>query len=116
MPWVEKVYPVISPNQVTCMLQDRSGNLWVGTGGAGAYKYDGEFFTQVLEDEGKVYDDGLHHNWIHSMVEDLAGNIWVTSMSYGRVSRYDGKNHPESHLRLVFFGDIGSHVSQTAPQ
>ena len=90
-PWVEKLYPLINPNQVSCLLRAKDGGLWVGTFGAGAYRYDGETFTQYLSAEGMKYDDGLPHNWIHEIIQDAGGNIWFTSMSWGGVSRFDGK-------------------------
>lgn len=90
-PWLDKVYPVVNPNQVMCMLQDRNGDFWLGTNGAGAYQYDGEKFTSYLSKEGRQNADGSYHNIIHSMLEDEAGNIWFTSINHGGVSRFDGK-------------------------
>jgi ligand-binding sensor domain-containing protein len=95
--WLDQVYPVVNPNQVMSVLQDRQGYLWIGTNGAGAYRYDGKEFTQFLSDVGKVYDDGQQHNIILSIVEDLSGNIWFTSLSHGGVSRYDGASF--THFR-----------------
>jgi len=90
--WLDQVYPVINPNEVHCLLEDNKGKLWIGTGGAGVYAYDGEEFVQHLRDRGMVYDDSLHHNWITSITEDRNGSIWITSMSLGAVSVFkDGK-------------------------
>lgn len=86
--WLDQVYPIINPNEVHCLLEDAFGNLWIGTGGAGVYKYDGQTFENYLSDRGNIYDDGQHHNWITSITEDKGGTIWVTSMSFGAISRY----------------------------
>ena len=75
------------------MLQDRDGNLWFGTWGGGASRYDGEnwrnFSTQ----------DGLAHSNVNAIFQDREGNLWFATGSYwGRfrpgvrgLSRYDGK-------------------------
>ena len=91
-PWLDKVYPVVNPNQVMCMLQDRNGVFWLGTNGAGAYRYDGERFINYLSHEGRKSEGGLHNNIIHSILEDTAGNIWFTSINHGGVSRFDGES------------------------
>jgi len=88
--WLDKVYPVINPNQVMSILQDKNGFFWIGTNGAGVYHYDGNTFTQHLSNVGKVYEDSLQHNIVLSITEDLSGNIWFTSLSHAGVSRYDG--------------------------
>lgn len=88
--WLDSVYPIVNPNQVMSMVQDQEGNLWLGTNGGGAYRFDGKSFTSFLKNEGRIQSDGLHHNIIHSMLEDKSGNIWFTSLIHGGVSRYDG--------------------------
>lgn len=89
--WLDKVYPVVNPNEVGCMLQDKNGNFWIGTNGAGAYRFDGKTFTSFLSDRGMKYEDGLPHNIISSVIEDVAGNIWFTSRSHAGLSRFDGE-------------------------
>ena len=88
--WLDKVYPIVNPNQVMSILEDPRGDLWIGTNGAGVYQYDGNTFTQHLENVGKFYEDSLQHNIVLSITEDLLGNIWFTSLSHAGVSRFDG--------------------------
>lgn len=84
----------IVPGRVSLRLQDKTGNLWFGTDGAGAYKFDGKKFTQFTK------EDGLCSNNVNSIVEDRQGNIWFACMqSYqptltgdGGVCRFDGKS------------------------
>ena len=74
-------------------LQDKEGNLWFGTDGYGAFKFDGTTFTQYTK------EDGLCSNTINSIVQDQQGNIWFACMQAyqpemtgdGGLCRFDGK-------------------------
>lgn len=88
--WLDQVYPIINPNAVHSLCYDRQGNIWIGTGGGGVYRYDGDKFTSFLSKIGRKQIDSLHHNWVPSITEDSEGNIWFASMTHGGVSRYDG--------------------------
>ncbi len=88
--WLDEVYPVVNPNQVMSIHEDRTGALWFGTNGAGAYRYEAGQFSQHLADVGMVYDDGQHHNIVLSMDRDREGNLWFASLSHAGVSRFDG--------------------------
>lgn len=80
-----------NPNMVLSLLQDKHDNIWVGTCGGGAYRYNGEFFTNFMSTKDMKQSDSLHHNVVKSMIEDTTGNIWFTSLTHGGVSSYDGK-------------------------
>jgi two-component system sensor histidine kinase ChiS len=56
---------------VQAMLQDRHGQLWLGTRSNGLSRYDGAAFHNVDE------DDGLPGNDIRSLFEDREGRLWV---------------------------------------
>ena len=73
----------LNHNQVTCLLQDRNGNLWIGTLG-GVSRYDGKSFTNFTE------KSGLGNNKVYSILEDNSGNLWFGSNG-GGVTKYDGK-------------------------
>lgn len=94
--WLDKVYPVINPNAAHSLAIDNDNNLWIGTGGSGAYRYDGEHFEPYLTDIGMKYDDSLYHNWIPFIRKDNQGNMWFASMSHGGVSRFDGEKFTHS--------------------
>ncbi len=53
------------------MIQDRSGNLWFGTGGGGVSKYDGKTFTHFTEKEG------LSNNNVSGMCFDKNDCLWI---------------------------------------
>ena len=89
--WLDQVYPIINPNAVHAIIQDKTGDFWLGTGGGGGYRFDGENFFPLLRETGRRYEDSLYHNWIPDIAEDHEGNIWFASMSYGGLIRYDGK-------------------------
>ena len=63
------------------LLEDRAGNLWFGTVGAGAYRYDGTTYTHFTTKDGLVDDTVL------SIFQDRDGNLWFGAMG---VTKYDG--------------------------
>jgi ligand-binding sensor domain-containing protein len=89
--WIGKVYPVLSPNAAHSLATDNDNNLWIGTAGGGAYKYDGKNFKPYLTEIGRKQEDSLYHNWIPFIRKDSKGNMWFASMTHGGVSRYDGE-------------------------
>ena len=80
---VEKPESRFSPDVVFAMFEDRNGDIWFGTDGEGAHKYDGEAFISY------AMKDGLGGNLVRSIAQDRHGRIWVGSDG-GGVSRLDG--------------------------
>ncbi|CAD0219769.1 two-component regulator propeller domain-containing protein [Chryseobacterium sp. JV274] len=66
------------------VLEDRKGNLWLGTKDSGVYYYNGESFRHFTTKDGLGSNSALH------IYEDKAGNIWFGTG--GGASRYDGKS------------------------
>lgn len=56
---------------VTSVCEDRSGNTWFGTSGAGLYMLKNDRFTVFTT------ADGLSSNNISAVYEDREGNLWV---------------------------------------
>ena len=75
---------VMLDKNIRSIFQDKKGNFWFGTNGAGVYRYDGEKLQQFTE------KDGLSNNQIQHIQEDKSGNIWFGTGLFG-VSKYDGK-------------------------
>ena len=70
-------------NCVWSLLEDRDGNLWIGTQN-GVSMYNGGSFTHFTKKEG------LSGNAVRSILEDRDGNLWFGT--YGRgVSKYNGE-------------------------
>jgi ligand-binding sensor domain-containing protein/signal transduction histidine kinase len=70
---------------INCGFMDKKRNLWFGTYGAGASRYDGKSFTNFTTAQG------LTSNMITVIIEDREGNLWFGTDG-GGVSRYDGKS------------------------
>lgn len=65
--------------QITCMLEQRNGDLWLGT-------YNGGLYHQSASGEFKIYDfmrDGIASNWISALTEDNKGNVWIGTWGGG---------------------------------
>lgn len=71
-------------SQVTALVEDRNGYLWVGTEGGGLARFDGRNF--------KVYTtlDGLQSNIIHFLMLDSRQNLWIVHPR--GLSKFDGKS------------------------
>jgi len=64
----------LSNLNVKCLLQDRTGYLWVGTDN-GLFRYDGSTFR------GFGHTDGLSNTEILSLAEAPAGALWIGTNS-----------------------------------
>ena len=68
---------------IRSIFQDRNGNYWFGTNGAGVYRYDTKTLTQY------TIKDGLADNQVINIQEDDLGNIWFGTGVFG-ISKFDG--------------------------
>ena len=78
----------LSHNEVTSIVQDNNGFIWMGTRG-GLNRYDGYEFkvnNQVPEDSNSLVNPSIETLFI-----DSKGNIWIGTKS-GGVSKYNPKN------------------------
>jgi ligand-binding sensor domain-containing protein len=69
-PKLIKIQSSQKDDNVGCSLQDKAGNLWLGTS-EGIYKYDGKSFSQF------TLTNGLNSNRISCILEDKDGKIWI---------------------------------------
>ena len=67
---------------ISGILQDSNGNLWLSTEGGGVSKYDGSFFSHLTEKEG------LCNNTVFSLLEDKRRNLWFGTRN--GLAKYDG--------------------------
>ncbi len=70
---------------VNCSMKDKEGNLWFGTQGGGASRYDGKSFTTFTTTQKLV------SSTVSCLFQDKAGNIWFGTQN-GGASKYDGKS------------------------
>ena len=71
-------------NTIQCVLQGSNGFLWLGTQ-IGLVRYDGYDF-HLLSQPSEI--DDFERSSIHSLFEDMEGNIWVGTYRHG-LYRYD---------------------------
>ena len=64
----------LSSNLITCICQDKTGYIWIGTE-YGLNRYDGYRFTNYLHDANDA--SSLLSNNITSLFLDNKGNLWV---------------------------------------
>jgi len=69
---------------IRSIFQDKNGNYWIGTNGAGVYRYNTKTVTQF------TMKDGLADNQVINIQEDDLGNIWFGAGTFG-ISKFDGK-------------------------
>ncbi|HEV2479266.1 MAG TPA: two-component regulator propeller domain-containing protein [Puia sp.] len=77
----------LSQSNVTCILQDHLGFMWIGTQN-GLNKYDGYQFTICRYNPGD--SNSLPNNHIKAIVEDSSGTLWIGTWGGGLV-RYNRK-------------------------
>jgi len=73
-----------SSGRFSSVLEDKKGNFWFSTMGAGVYYYDGKAFKNF------TINEGLSGNNVTSIYEDKTGNVWFGTES--GTSRYDGSS------------------------
>jgi len=79
-----------SPYSVFGIDKDKKGNLWIGTIVAGAFRYDGNSFLWIAENELSTLPDGRVPG-VRSMIEDKDGNLWLSNfISKYKISDKDG--------------------------
>ena len=79
---------------VQAILQDRDGELWVGSSN-GLYRYDGHSLHRYLHSTDSF---SLSHNNILALYQDQAGLLWVGTMEAG-INWYDRPNDQFIRLR-----------------
>lgn len=74
---------------ISQLFNDREGNIWIGTAGAGLWKYDGVSFKNFPFREGKV------PKVIRHIMQDKKGTIWLATPT----GCYTLSNGEFSHLK-----------------
>ncbi|MBK6642728.1 MAG: hypothetical protein KBH11_07715 [Bacteroidia bacterium] len=71
-------------NYIRAMIQDKSGNIWVGTHGKGLARFDGKMLKFFNE------DDNFNSIVVRDIKEDQKGWMWIATNK--GVYSYDGKS------------------------
>src|SRR6185436_14457243 len=79
-------------NNVSSMVEDKTGHLWFGTRYKGVSLYDGKKITTFMP------VNGLATNWINSIIQDTKGDIWFSTNYGGGVERLS-VNLPNEFLK-----------------
>ncbi len=77
----------LSESKVQCILKDRYGFMWFGTGYNGLNRYDGYKFVIYKNDPNDPHS--LSNNIINNLFEDHEGNLWIGTID--GLSLYDRK-------------------------
>ena len=70
-------------NAIRCIYEDKNKNLWLGTQDGGLLLFD----RKTNKFERLTTDDGLPSNTILRILEDQAGNLWMST--YNGICRFD---------------------------
>ena len=81
--------------EASCILEDQNGNIWVGGTGLNKFNSQNNSFTHFTE------KDGLTGNQIKNMLEDDAGNLWISTNK--GLSRFD----PDKEIFRNFYEKDG---------
>jgi two-component sensor histidine kinase/streptogramin lyase len=96
----------IGSDKILSLCEDKHGNLWFGTGGAGAMRYSGGIFT--------YYKDvvGLGNGNIFSIAEGNDKTIWIGTSTDGayRYSTSNGTDKPTPQNFSTASGLAGNNV------
>src|SRR5690606_20866208 len=75
----------ISYHQISCLMEDRFGQIWVGTNGGGVniIGKDRNSVSQISRNHQSLAPTLPVNNYIRDIEEDADGNIWLASYGAG---------------------------------
>ncbi len=86
----QQLYPVptgspgaANPGYVYSLLEDRAGRMWVGTAGAGLYRYRPESDDFLVYRPRPGDPRSLSDDFVSALLEDRHGRLWVGTRSGG---------------------------------
>ncbi|CAN5568529.1 hypothetical protein BH09BAC4_BH09BAC4_04030 [soil metagenome] len=78
----------LTSNQITCLMNDKSGHIWIGTrtGGISMYNPESQSFTSIQHAGNNP--QSLAENFVWSLFEDRQQIVWIGLSSHG-IDKYD---------------------------
>jgi ligand-binding sensor domain-containing protein/two-component sensor histidine kinase len=90
----------LSDNRVSAVMQDREGNIWIGTNSGGLCKLENESMVSFTRREG------LPQEYVANVVEDKEGRIYAATSSKGLVEIVGHRAIPVRWSANPPFGDL----------
>ncbi|MBI4931254.1 MAG: SpoIIE family protein phosphatase [Bacteroidetes bacterium] len=105
----EEITPgkIESKKTINCIMQDKSGRVWIGTDGQGIIKSENGNFTNITA------KDGLAGDIVNALMEDKDGTIWIgtstgiTQSKSGKLSAYE-ETLPSNSIHSLFNDSKGN--------
>ncbi|MCB9266785.1 MAG: hypothetical protein H6558_17295, partial [Lewinellaceae bacterium] len=93
-------------NRVYSAIEDRAGDIWFGTGGAGVFHLSmvGKPFTNFHYQAGQ--ENGLPHNYINALLEVGADEVWVGARRHG-LKKFNPRTHRFQSMPASFQAPAG---------
>ncbi len=88
----------LSYNNVTSIIQDKSGIIWIGTFGGGVNKYDPTLKKLEVFNYNQEDPKSLGNDFIHTIYEDSEGTIWIGTGLSG-INRFDKNTNSFKRFR-----------------
>ncbi len=82
--WSTENDPSFPDEELSEVLQDREGNIWIGTNGGGLVAMRKSLISTLTE------SDGLSNNLTLCVTEDFDNNLWIGTIAKG-INKWDGK-------------------------
>ena len=70
-------------NDFNCIVEDKEGDLWIGTSGNGLLRYDRETGEYVRYRAGRESENAISGDVVISMAKDLDGKLWLGTYMEG---------------------------------
>lgn len=97
---------------ITTMVMDKHGFIWIGTDGAGLYKFNGFSYTYYGHDLTDV--NSINSNSISSMFLDTSGQLWIATdaglcvykeqqNSFNRLTTRSNVNAGNNYVNILCF-------------
>ena len=81
-------------NNITFIMEDKTGKIWFGAQGEKMFVYDGKTFTVLKNKDGKAFNN------VWSIIEDKKGSIWFGDVD--GLWRYDGRTFTKVSQRGAY--------------